>query len=591
MTTDEPSSRPLAAKEDSLAAIAWLTAAILAGFMCLAQLGVMLSLLADRWGMPAVAPVALALALLLGELLGRQMKLSGRQRLWPPVLALGVMAAALAMAAFYFDLSWDGQWYHQWGIYAIANEWNPLLAPLQEFTPPLPVSVVYFAKGPWYVAVAIYETTGCFEAGKCSTFIAWAAMALAVFAAALNGGLRRRFAVAIALVVALNPVVMSELTTYLVDGILVAFLAVAVAALFSALLRPQPVVLWVGGLATILSINAKFTGLVFLAFAFAAGGLWCLLRRRQWVLAYCGWVTLALFLGTVVFGYNPYVTNTIYRHQPFYPILGSRAYPVVVSAKGDVNEKWETPKNIAGRSRFIHFAYSIFGRLGNQPYPSATGGKPERNAQLMWPFTARLADLHAYNYHETRVAGFGPFFSGAFLLGAGLAAWLLVRSKPARVALLLAALAIVGSVLISVDLWWPRLGPQFWWLPILPAIFVFGSDSRSAVRVAWVLVGLLFVNAAVVAAVHLTWETKASLKLRQQLTELSASGKQIAICFNKFTRSGEERLEIWGVPYEEKTRKELHTGTELMSVVEGYPGAMQFQLGGQPLSITNALAR
>jgi len=570
-------------KNQTPAAVCWITAAILAGFMCFAQLGMMLSLLIGRWGIAGVAPMALILALLLGELLGRHMGIAGRGRIWPPGLALGVMALALAMSAFYFDLSWDGQWYHQWGIYSIAENWNTLTEPMRDFTPQLPPSVLYFAKGPWYVAAAIYETTGCFEAGKCPTVISWATMALAVFAAGLDWGLRRRFAAAIALVVALNPVVMSELTTYLVDGIMVAFLTVVVAALFSVFLRPQPVVIWVGCMATILSINAKFTGLVFLVFVFAAGGLWCLLRRRQWVFAYCGWVVLALFLGAVVFGYNPYVTNTIYRHQPFYPILGSRDFPVKISAQGDANERWETPKNMAGRSRFIHFGYAIFGRPGNQPYPSATHGKPELNAQLMWPFTARPADLHYYDYHETRVAGFGPFFSGALLVSLGLAAWLLMKSKSSRMALMLAGLTIVGSLLINVDLWWPRLGPQFWLVPILPAMFVFWDARSSRVMgVAWLLMVLLAVNAGIVAGVRMTWETNASQKLRQQLTGLRQSGKEIEICFNKFARSGGERLKTWGVPYQEKTRKELHDGTELMSVVEGYPGAVQFRLINEP---------
>jgi hypothetical protein len=566
-------------KNQSLAAVGWTTAAILAGFMCFAQLGIMLSLLIGRWGIAGVAPVALVLALLLGDILGRRMGLAGRWRIWPTGLALGVMTLALAMSVFYFDLSWDGQNYHQLGIYTIAEDWNPLTGPMQDFTPQLNSSVRYFAKGPWYVAAAIYETTGCFEAGKCPTVLSWATMGLAVFAAGLDWGLRRRFAAVIALVVALNPVVMSELTTYLVDGIMVAFLTVVVAALFSVLLRPQPVVIWVGCMATILGINAKFTGLVYLVFVFAAGGLWCLLRRRQWVFAYCGWVVLALLLGAVVFGYNPYVTNTIYRHQPFYPILGSTAFPIQTSAKGDPNERWETPKNMAGRSRLVHFGYAIFGRPGNQPYPRATSGP----AELMWPFTARLADLHAYCYHETRVAGFGPFFSGALLISLGLAGWSLWQSKSSRLALTLAGLTIVGSLLISVDLWWPRLGPQLWLLPILPAIFVFW-DARSsrAVGAAWLLVTLLVINAGIVAGVHLTWETKASEKLRQQLTGLHQSGKEIEICFNNFSRSGEERLQAWGIPYREKSRKELHDGTELMSVVEGYPGAVQFRLINEP---------
>jgi hypothetical protein len=333
-------------------------------------------------------------------------------------------------------------------------------------------------------------------------------------------------------------------------------------------------------MAAILCINTKFTGLVYLVFVFAAGGLWCLLRRRQWILAYCGWAVLALLLGALVFGYNPYVTNTIYRRQPFYPILGSTDFPVKISPLGDVNERWETPKNMAGRGRLVHFLYAIFGRPGNQPYPSATNGKPELNAQLMWPFTARPADLHYYNYQETRVAGFGPFFSGALLISLALAAWLLIQSKSSRLALMLTALTIVASLQISIDLWWPRLGPQLWLLPILPAIFVFWNarSSRMMMGTASLLTLLLLVNALIVAGVHLTWETKSSLKLRQQLTQMRQSGKEIEICFNKFTRSGEERLKAWGIPYHEISLKEIQNGIELMSVVEGYPRAVQFQL-------------
>ena len=547
--------------------------------MCFAQLGVMLSLLIGRWGIAGVAPVALILALLLGDCLGRRMGLTGRQRIWPLILALGVMTLALAMSIFYFDLSWDGQNYHQLGIYTIADDWNPLTAPMQNFKPQLNSSVRYFAKGPWYVAAAIYKTTGCFEAGKCPTMLSWAMMGLAVFAASLDWGLRRRFAAVITLVVALNPVVMSELTTYMVDGIMVASMTTVVAALFSSMLRPQPIVIWVGCMATILSINAKFTGLVFLCFVFAADGLWCLLRRRQWVFAYCGWVVLALFLGAVLFGYNPYVTNTIYRHQPFYPILGSKAFPLKISALGDPNERWETPKNMMGRSRFVRFGYSIFGRPGNQPYPRATNAP----AELMWPFTTRLADLHAYCYHETRVAGFGPFFSGALLISLGLAGWSLWRLKSSRWILILAASTIVGSLMVSVHMWWPRFGPQFWLLPVLPTIFIFwDGQSRRAMGMAWLLMVLLLVNAGIVAGVHLTWETKASEKLRQQLIALRQSGSEIEICFNNFSRSGEERLKAWGIPYQEKSRKELPDGTELMSVVEGYPGAVQFRAIDEP---------
>ena len=444
---------------------------------------------------------------------------------------------------------------------------------MREFGQKTQLWVRHYPKGPWYVAAAIYETTGCIEWGKCMNFLAWAAMGLAVFAAGLDWGLRRRHAAAIALVVSLNPVVMSELTTYMVDGILMGFLTVVVAAVFSGFRRPQPVVVWTGIMATIVSINAKFTGLVFLCFVFAAGWLWCAVRRRVWLRTYTGWVLLTLLLGAGLLGYNPYVTNTIHRQQPFYPVLGSTTFPSLTTQGKEGIELAETPKNLMGRSRFFRLGYAIFGRPGNQPY------RKEPNAQLMWPFTARPADLFYYRYHETRVAGFGPFFSGALLIGLGLAAWVMFQPKLSRWVLALTALTIINSLLISLHLWWPRYGPQLWLLPILPVVFIFwGARSRWALGAAWTLVALLTVNAGIVTVVRMAWETKASQKLRQQLTELRQSGREIEICFRYFEVSGEARLKVWGVPYQKKERNEIRNGTELMSVVEGYPAAVMYRV-------------
>ena len=180
--------------------------------------------------------------------------------------------------------------------------------------------------------------------------------------------------------------------------------------------------------AAIVTTNAKFTGLVFLCFALAAGLVWCVLRNRRWLWKYIGITAASLFLAVIVWGFNPYVTNTYYRSQPFYPLLGSAQYPSLEQANKDGNEKYETPKNMMGRSLLVRFGYSIFGRPGNQPYVKG------RIASLMWPFTARLEDLYAYKYHETRVAGFGPFFSGCLILAFFLGLILMVKMRATSLA-------------------------------------------------------------------------------------------------------------------------------------------------------------
>jgi hypothetical protein len=573
-----PQSNPVpATNNQALSALCWQTACILAAFLCLTHAGMMLSLTAHRAGIRWVAPAGLGLALLGGWWLGGKLQLAGWRRFQAPLLGFALIAVSLAASAWYFDLSWDGQWYHQTAIYAIAQDWNPLADPMRDFTEHLKLAVRHYAKGPWYVAAAIYQTTGGIEWGKCPTILAWIAMGLAVMGASLDWGLSRQRSATLAALAVLNPAVVSELTTYMVDGIMMGFLTVVAAAVFSGLRRPRLDVLLAGLLAAIISINAKFTGLVFLCFVLAAGWLWCAIRRRDYLLRYTGLALLAGFLGIIVFGYNPYVTNVRNVEHPFYPVLGTTRFPSLTQLGREGIELHETPKNLMGRSRLYRLAYATFGRPGNQPYHK------EPNATLMWPFTARPADLFYYRYHETRVAGFGPFFSGALLLSLGLGISTMFQRGPARWVMGLAAATILSSLLISLHLWWPRYGPQLWLLPLLPILAIFATRREGWLpKLAWALAALLLINALIVASVRMAWETRATLTLRQQLSDLARAGQPIEVKFRYFTISGQERLKAWGIPFETVEKGKLPDARQFMNVVEDYPAPTQYRIKPQP---------
>jgi hypothetical protein len=535
----------------------------------------MASLLANQAGFRWVAPVVTVGALAAACGLAGREGLLGANRYRPLVWCLVLMALAVGLSAFYYDLSWDGEWYHQTAILSIARGWNPLTEPMRSFPAPLEAWVRHYPKGPWCAAATIFAATGRVELGKTIDGLAFAAMACAVLGAALDAGLNRRRAWALAAVIALNPVVLSELTTFLVDEIMFAFLVVAAAAAWTCLAgRSRPAVLVAGISGSIACVNAKFTGLVFLCFVAAAAALWCFFARRE---KFRGLVVISgavLLVGTCVWGYNPYVTNTLNRGQPFFPVLGSARYPGTRNPE-EANEHGETPKNMVARGRLVRFGYAIFGRPGNQPYQKG------REASLMWPFGAHREDLYAYNYHETRVAGFGPYFSGGFLISLAFGLWLMVSDRR-RWALGLIAGAIVGSLVISAALWWPRYGPQLWLLPVIPLIFVFGSARpRGQVTAAWILAGLLIANAGIVGAVRFRWETRASLRLRRQLTEMRESGQAYDVSTRYFTLSADERLAEAGVKFNDVGDKRGKDWTELTSVVEGYPLANRFHPAAQ----------
>ena len=566
----------------SLTSVCWVTSATVAAFLCFLQLGAMASLVAGRAGFALIAPMALMAALSGAYWLARREGLRGSMCWWPVGLTLILLASSLLLSAFFYDFSWDGQWYHQLGIITIAHEWNPVSEPMRSFadSPSRLHSQLYlrhYAKGPWYAAATIFATTGRIEWGKCINWLILMASFLGTLAACLSGGWRRSRALAIAAVVALNPVAISEITTFLVDGVMASSLILAVVATVSALRQPRPAVIATGVAVSIVCINAKFTGLVYLCFLLAAVGLWCLFKARR-SLARLAYVAVGtLVLGTCLWGYNPYITNTLYRHQPFYPILGSANYPSLAQQGNDGNEKWETPKNMVGRNPAIRFAYSIFGRPGNQPY------REGKNASLMWPFTARLHDLYTYTYQDPRVAALGPFFSGCFVLSVALGVWLLFKlDSSSRWMLMLASATIIASLLISKHCWWPRYGPQLGLLPIVPIVFAFReSSSRLLVRLTWALCALLLFNAAIVATVRFNWETRASLTLRHQLRDLRNSGQEYEFSTRYFDDSAKERLTEAHVRFRDLGMTKLPKRHELESVVEGYPDAIRYRAVGE----------
>ena len=238
----------------------WAITAILLSFFCLTHLIVMLCFSIGWHVSPFVAPVALLVSLFFGDWLARREGIHGPLRIVPPVIVLAVFALALILADAFFDMSWDGLWYHQTAVYQMSHGWNPLRDPMHNFVPHLQSWLRYYAKGPWYVALALFETIRDIEMAKAAPWMALAATFFAVFAVSIDFGMRRYMAILIAVLVSLNPVVTCQLVSTLVDGLMISFLACFVAAMCRWFRRPSLLVLVIAISSAILCINAVFYG-------------------------------------------------------------------------------------------------------------------------------------------------------------------------------------------------------------------------------------------------------------------------------------------------------------------------------------------
>lgn len=560
---------PVPAVTSGFSAVCWTTAANLLIFFCLAHLGVILCFAAG-WRVPSyLAPLALLGALAAGDWLGRREGIGGRLRIVPPVASLAILGVSLLLCAAFFDMSWDGLWYHQTAIYQMAHGWNPLRDPLHNFIPSLRDYVRYYAKGPWYVSLALYQFSPHIEWAKPAPWMAMAAMFLAVLAGLLDFGVRRRIALVIATLVAINPVVVFELPTYLVDGSLISYLACFVAAVARYIRRPSALMVAVAAAAAILCANTKFSGFVYLCFFAAAGGVYLLIHQRRRLPRYVAIHAASFVLATVIFGFNPYVTNTVQRGHPFYPWFGTAAHPSYAQRGRDPNDMYETPKNLLGHNRFFRFYYAMFGRPGAEPY------YPAREAHLMWPFDVGWRDFEIYYFPDVRVSGFGPLFSGAFLIALILLGAALVRPGLPREIVVLFVVTVAASVLVGLHMWWARYGPQLWWLPIMAVAAGLSVPGWRAVRWgAWGLAALLLVNALAIEARHFVWERRATLTMYEQIALLRQKG-EAEIDLQYFREPYGERLRAAGVVFRESRTLHCAKPMELISVPHGYPGAVR----------------
>jgi hypothetical protein len=257
------------------------------------------------------------------------------------------------------------------------------------------------------------------------------------------------------------------------------------------------------------------------------------------------------------------------RHHPFYPILGTPEYPSLAGQGQDPIERWETPGNMVGKGRLVRLGYALFGRPGAQPY------YPGNDASLMPPFDVGWNDFAIYYFHDVRISGFGPLFSGAFLIALILIAVSIVRPGIPWEVILLAAAMISASVLVSEHTWWARYGPQLWWIPMLGLVGGLTCRGGGGVRaLTWGLAAVLIFDVVPISIVHFRWEADATRITHEQL-QLLHGRRGVRVDLQYFGEPFGERLKNGGVVFIRVDSLACAAPMELMSVSPGYPCAVR----------------
>lgn len=365
---------------------------------------------------------------------------------------------AVFMAFYVYDYSWDGRAYHQIGIFYLANGWNPIYEEMQEMTHLSPflshsIWIEHYLKFAEITQSCVYKAIGFIESGKIINWIfTFGAFLYGIATLSKLRFLNAKMAIWLSFLAVFSPVVMTQISTYYLDGLLGVALVFVVLAILDLELESKRYKYGIFILALLATASIKLTGVAYAGFIGIAF-LCYKLYRKQFCEAknvfFSGAIALVLI---IAFNVNPLVNNQIQHGHFGYPLMGKDKIDIITS---------QQPQNFNDNNRFEKIFKSLFGKTQN----ILSSG----NSELKIPFIKYKGE--SLSDPDVRVAGFGYFFSGILLLCAILML-LNLKGFMQRAFIFYFAL-ILGSCLINPELWWARYVPQMWLLPFTIIIFSF----------------------------------------------------------------------------------------------------------------------
>lgn len=410
----------------------------------------------------------------------------------------------ILLTGLIYSNGWDENAYHKIAVGFLKNGWNPFYESSDDFrtfyfhnsevSSGSPWTDCY-GKATWYIAASIYKWTNNIECGKSYNLIGFLLVFLFSFYF-FDTHFKGKFIknISISWFIAMNPVVITQLFSYYVDGFMGAMLFILLLGLIMMLDENfDPRDTWVIIFPSMCILgNIKFTGLAY-------GGIFCIIFyiysiiRKHRDIKFIK-QNLVNFMATALFaifitGSPTYVTNFFKYSNPLYPILGKNKIDIITQ---------NSPMGFQNKSVFFKLFYSLFGITKDHSYDNTPYPLPK----LKVPFTTSLSEMKSCFGLDIRIAGFGVFFSGLLIISAIIVIVYFIKKIKSKTwaqsdTFLFAFLVSILLLLIIIqDSWWARYSPYAYLLVIFPIVicFYFAPAKKGNFITIFLLV-LLFNNA------------------------------------------------------------------------------------------------
>ncbi len=500
---------------------------------------------------------------------------------------LGFLLVALTfLSGILMDPSCDGREYHQMGTALLEKGWNPIYDDIYAFCAEhfknIHWSLVWneaYVKFSEIFAANVLLLTGKIETGKVFNGISGLIALFYAFYVLSKPSFSRldtKMRAVFSFLLVYNPIFLAQFFTYYIDGLMYLYFLISTLSILdmetalnknqnAKTLAPPIIPRLIFIMSSTILMNIKLGGilcfvciLLCAALSFALGRFWPVVSFKTFNTKVFWSSVLTIILLTLLSGINPYFTNVSKERHPLYPLAGREKIDIITP---------NMPKAFKDKPVAYKFFTSLFSRTDNFTFSI------DKNPRLKIPLTVHKSEITKFDDTDTRIAGFGVFFSAIFLMALVLAiislvtlarslAWknnsannndnanfkncnksanslnkanpFTARQGNKEIALILSILII--SIILNPESWWARYIPQLWAVIIFIALFVWqnlpeissGSNSKTRFIKGFTgaLLFLMFLNSFLINGASTAWAAKYTYRTKTAINKLKALQKQ-----------------------------------------------------------------
>lgn len=484
-------------------------------------------------------------------------------------IILGLLGITFLVSLFishhFYDLSYDGQASHQEAVFQLSNGWIPFYKQLDKFEANnLHRWLNHYAKSVWIYETIVFKATHDIESAK--LFHIWLILATFCFTFSFLAKFKKLppyVICSLSLLVALNPVSVYQSLSFYLDGQMMSLTVMMILTLGYIYGEDKGIHYWILFFIIPILVNAKLTAGAYTAIILA-GFLVMLWLKRDISKLYKVFIvaTVASIIGFLLIGMSPYITNTIYKGNPLYPVFGP-----------DHEELYKTmnmPGNFQDKNSAVLLFYSIFSKSDNVRFR-------ESRAELKIPFTIRKDEGNAFTDTNAKEGGFGPLFGGAIILSLMVIGGALIRLtgrkgyhqikcqssnnrepiENIRNGIFCLTILLITCLINPVSSL-ARFIPQMWLFPIISVLLAYSFNNKMAKVTGNLIMLVLAANIVFIAVSYYGYNLKFTNLYNRTFEEMAIVSKKdpLKVYFGHFKSSNMLRFDKYGIDYKVIENKE-----------------------------------